>query len=337
LRQRHCIYLFVGTAVGTVSTVGIAILGIGRGFGIPDGILVGMIVSGAFVADKISPISGLYNLTLDTVGKNYKETAKSMLITLIPTLIITALIYYIVGLKYINVDNSQIEFYRNEIFNSFNVTPLLLSLPVIILFLSFLGFKLTRTIFLGLVLGVVFSVVFQNADALQMLNWILFGYKGATASFELNNILVSGGIISMVEVILIVCGAVTLVGIFEKCNIITPIIDNYIGKTKSKSDLIIRTGIISSILTVVTCDQTVGIILPGKMLMKKYEEMQIDLAILARTISDTGTIIAPLMIWNVNAILIKPITGVSALSYAPFAILCYIAPIITFIAAKRVK
>ncbi len=100
--------VFMGTAIGTVSTIGIAILGIGRGFNIPDYILVGMIVSGAFMADKISPISGLLNLTLTTTNTSYKETVKCSLKTMIPTILICALIYYMIGRNYINLDKDNI-------------------------------------------------------------------------------------------------------------------------------------------------------------------------------------------------------------------------------------
>jgi len=61
--------------------------------------------------------------------------------------------------------------------------------------------------------------------------------------------------------------------------------------------------------------------------------MGLDRSILARTISDTGTIIAPLMFWNVNAIIIYGITGISAISYAPYGVLCYICPLVTAISS----
>ena len=61
--------IFMGTAIGTVSTIGIALLGVGKGFGVPAEVLLGAIISGAFIADKISPISGLFNLTLQPLKK----------------------------------------------------------------------------------------------------------------------------------------------------------------------------------------------------------------------------------------------------------------------------
>lgn len=327
------ISFFMGTALGTLSTIGIALFGIGKGLGIPPHILLGSIISGAFIADKISPISGLLNLTLTSTNVKYNKAIKSMLITLIPTYIITAIIYYLIGIKYSYNAYSNFDKYINAIENSFYISPYLLILPLVILFLSIKGFDVVKNIFIGLIVGVIISLTLQNSDFMHVIRYIIFGYKGNTALIELNKILVSGGIVSMIEVLLIVMGAIILNSIFEGTNIIQPIINNIIKNVKNEGDLIIKTGFISSFLTILTCDQTVGIILPGRLLKRKYEEYNIDRSILARTISDSGTIIAPLMPWNVNALIITLISGVSAVKYSVFAVLCYISPIITIIFA----
>lgn len=90
-------------------------------------------------------------------------------------------------------------------------------------------------------------------------------------------------------------------------------------------------------MTVITCDQTMGIVLPSKLLKSKYNELDISKNILARTISDTGTIIAPIIPWNVNSIIVSLVTGVSCLSYGPYAILCILFPIITILVAIKIK
>ena len=194
-----------------------------------------------------------------------------------------------------------------------------------------MGVNSTLTIGIGLVCGGVFSVVLQHMDILSLISSVVFGYQGATASTELNAMLVSGGVVSMIEVILIVVGGVMLVRLFENYGILMPLIDRMMSGVKTKMSLIVRTGIVSSLLTIVTCDQTVGIILPGRVLQKRYQEMNLDMTVLARTISDTGTIIAPLMAWNVNSFIIKSIIGIDASSYAPYAVLCYICPVVTLI------
>ena len=130
----------------------------------------------------------------------------------------------------------------------------------------------------------------------------------------------------MIEVLLIIIGAIALSSIFQGTGFIKPIINKITSKIKSKGELILKTGIVSSILTI-ACDQSVGIILTGGLLKDKYKELGIKNDILARTISDTGIIIAPLIPWNVNSLFILIITGVSTVTYAPYAILCYVFPV----------
>ena len=323
--------VFMGTAVGTISTVGISLLGIGLGLGIPVEIMVGVLVSGAFVADKISPLSGLVNLTMTSVKINYKEMIRGMLVTLIPTLIITAAVYYIIGLKYTSGDYSKLLYYKNAISESFNTSLILLSLPIIVLTLSVLGVNSLKTIGIGLIIGSVLSITFQQMTFAEVLEGVLFGYHGNTLSPELNKMLASGGMISMIEVILVVLGGVILVKLFENSDVLMPVMDKLTSKANSRISLILRTGFISSLMTVVTCDQTVGIILPGRILQDKYKEFKLDNSVLARTISDSGTIIAPLMAWNVNSFIIRPIVGISAAQYASYAVLCYVCPIVTIL------
>jgi NhaC family Na+:H+ antiporter len=133
----------------------------------------------------------------------------------------------------------------------------------------------------------------------------------------------------MIEVLLIVAGAVALSSLLEGTNIINPIIANVMDRAKTKISLIARTAAFSSLLTIVTCDQTAGIILLDRLLQKRFEDLGVSKLKLARTISDTGTTIAPLIPWNINSIIILAITGIPTLQYAPYALLCYIAPIVT--------
>lgn len=325
--------LFMGTAVGTMSTVGIALNGIGLGLGIPAEVMVGVLISGAFIADKASPLSGLVNLIMATVNKNYKEIIKGLMVSLIPLLIITAIIYYIIGLQYSNGDYSQLLLYKNSISEGFNTSLILLSLPVVVIVLSIIGINLIITISIGLFIGTILSILFQHMTLFEVMKGILFGYHGNTSSQQLNDMLISGGMFSMIEVILVVIGGVVLVKLFEKCGILMPLMEKLMAGVKLKTSLIIRTGLISSFMTAITCDQTVGIILPGRILQDKYKELNLDNTVLARTISDTGIIIAPLMAWNVNSFIIKSTTGISANQYAPYAVLCYLCPIITIVVA----
>jgi len=321
---------FMGTAVGSISTVGISLSGIGLSMGIPHSMMVGVLVSGAFIADKISPLSGLLNLTMATVNKNYKEVFKSMIKTLLPTIIITSVIYFFMGRNYIAEGQNLLK-YKEAIRQGFNVSPALFILPALVLILSISGLDSLKTFSIGIIAGGALSIIFQKISLSSVIKALLFGYRGNTPSEELNALLVSGGMVSMIEATFMVAGAFILIKLFERGNVLVPFMDKLTRGINSGMSLIGRTGLISTLMTVVTCDQTSGIILPGTILQEKYQELKIDKAVLARTISDTGTIVAPIMPWNLNSFLIIPITGLGAAQYGPYAVLCYVCPLISMI------
>ncbi|WP_425447393.1 Na+/H+ antiporter NhaC family protein [Dethiothermospora halolimnae] len=323
------ISVVMGTGLGTLSTMGIALLAIGKGLSIPSHILLGTMISGAFLADKISPISGLVNLNLKVTGVKYNQGIKSMMKTLVPVFILSSIIYYFIGENYTSQINPlEISKYQQNIMYSFSISPMLLILPVGVIVMSIFGVKTVPNMSIGIMVGSLISIFYQNISVENLIKYVLMGFK-IQDNPQLSEILKGGGVFPMTEVILIVMGALALNGLFDGTNIIAPIIDGIIKNIKSRGSLIARTGLLSMLLTTATCDQTVGIVVPGKFLKNKYKELNLDNGVLTRTISDTGVVIAPLEPWNVNSILIAVITGISTTEYAPYAVLCYLFPIIT--------
>nr|WP_279221831.1 Na+/H+ antiporter NhaC family protein [Clostridium sp. JN-1] len=74
-------------------------------------------------------------------------------------------------------------------------------------------------------------------------------------------------------------------------------------------------------------------IIPCNFLKDKYKEVKVKNNVLVRTISDTGIAVAPLIPWNANSLFIVAVTGISVSVYIPYAILCYILPLITVLTA----
>lgn len=325
----------MGTGLGTLSTIGIALLGIGKGLGIPEHILLGCIVSGAFISDKISPVSALTNLTMEIVGVDYKTYFRSSIQTLSITVIITSAIYYLIGNSLpITVDAGLLDGYRSSLINNFEISAFLFLIPLGIIVMALLNVNVLLNMTSVIIAGSIVTLIIQKTQLIKLMEYILYGFKSETGDVFIDSILRAGGILPMVEVVFIVMAAVILNAILMSSHILDPLFNRILKNTNTKFSLILKTGIISTLLTTLTCDQTVGIVVPGEILQSKYKEMNIPKVVLARTISDTGTIIAPLEFWNVNALIIVGVTGISALEYAPYAILCFIAPVVTLIFAK---
>jgi len=322
----------MGTSVGTISTVGIALIGIGKGFEIPAHILLGAIISGSFFADRFSPLSGIVNLVLKTIDLKYREYLKSMMETLIPSAIIAGAIYYFIGKNYMSISNPErIAAFQQNISSAFVINPAVLLIPVIVITMSVCGINPIINMSIGVFGGSLISIFMQKRTVSEVFRFILSGYKSTAGIGELDEILRGGGMQSMFELLLILMGAVALSSLLEGAHMIYPIIERFTRNIKTKASMIFRTTVFSSFFSIVTCDQVVGIILLGKFLKNKFEDLGINRVKLARTMADSGTSVAPIIPWNVNSIFIVAITGISASQYIPYSVLCYILPLITML------
>lgn len=325
----------MGTGLGTLSTVGLALFGIGKGFGLPAPILLGAIVSGAFISDKISPVSALTNLTMEIVDIKYKSYFKAQIKTLIITFTISAIIYYILGETMTPlIDTQLLNTYKEALIYNYEISPLLFLIPLAIIIMALTGVNVLKNMIVIFTSGSLIAIFYQKLSIELWFNSVIFGYKSNTGDVFIDSILKAGGIVPMVEVLLIVTAAIVLNGLLNHQKTLDPIFNRILVNTNTPTALVTKTGLISMFLTSITCDQTIGIVVPGQLLKSRYDDMNLDQSILARTISDTGTIIAPLEFWNVNSLIIFGITGISTMTYAPFAILCYLSPLVTILYTK---
>ena len=74
------ISISTGSSWTTSATVGIALIGIGRAIEIPEGMVAGAVISGAYFGDKLSPLSDTTNLAQDVSGSDLFTHIKLSLI-----------------------------------------------------------------------------------------------------------------------------------------------------------------------------------------------------------------------------------------------------------------
>jgi NhaC family Na+:H+ antiporter len=82
------ISLATGTSGGTVGTVGLALIGIDEGLGIPLYLTAGAVVSGAFFGDKMSPLSDTTNLAPAVCGTDLCSHIRGMIATTGPAMLV---------------------------------------------------------------------------------------------------------------------------------------------------------------------------------------------------------------------------------------------------------
>ncbi len=316
--------LFIGTGLGTLSTIGVAIFSLGISAGMPKVLLLGVILSGAYVADRLSPISALVNFTLETVGVSFKAYFVKTLQKMLPAIILTGVFYLIMSMNIKStLTESAILEYKTILSTNFFISGWFFIVPIGVLALSLKGFKSNVTLGFGVISSMVIAITVQHVFLVDLFMYMFNGFH-TNSEAQLIQSLQIGGAKSMIEVVFIVMGGISMSTIFEKCGWINPLVKYVTHHSDTKTALYLRTSLLSIGLDALTCDQTVGIIIPGRNLKEAFADHGLDAADLASIIANSGTALAPLMPWNVNAIIILAITGVPAVEFAPYMVLNFV-------------
>ena len=312
--------LFIGTGLGSLSTIGVAIFSLGLSAGMPKAFLLGAILSGAYVADRLSPISALVNFTTETIGVSFKVYFMKTLKQMLPAMILTGIVYLIMSMNIEStLTGTTILEYKAVLSEAFVISGWFFIVPIGVLVLSLIGFKSNLTLGFGMISSILIAIFVQHVPMTALIGFMYNGFHTSSQVDLIKSLQIGGGS-SMIEVVFIIMGGISMSTIFEKCGWIKPLTDFVTRKSKTKTALYLRTSLMSIGLDALTCDQTVGIIIPGRNLKEAFAGHNLDEGDLAALIANSGTALAPLMPWNVNAIIILAITGVSALEFAPFMI-----------------
>jgi len=84
---------------------------------------------------------------------------------------------------------------------------------------------------------------------------------------------------------------------------------------------------------VLTADQYMAIVLPGRLFRADFKRRGLDPRVLSRCLEGGGTITSPLIPWNTCGVFMFGVLGVSPLQYAPYAFFLFLVPIINVIYA----
>jgi NhaC family Na+:H+ antiporter len=102
------IAVMTGSSWTTIATIGVALVGIGTAHGYEPGWIAGAIISGAYFGDKISPLSDTTVLASSSAGTPLFTHIKFMLVTTVPSFVITLIVFLVVSLLHDQPASTQI-------------------------------------------------------------------------------------------------------------------------------------------------------------------------------------------------------------------------------------
>lgn len=324
--------LATGSSWTTAGTVGIALIGIGQGLGIPTPVVAGAIISGAYFGDKMSPLSDTTNLAPAMAGTTLFEHVRHMIYTTGPSLLIALVLYGIMGMKYAGkeLDLTQIEMIRTALDGSFNtLSPILLIPPVVVILMVVFKMPAIPGLVIGSLLGAIFAWIFQGSNLGDIINAAHYGFVSETGVAEVDTLLTRGGLESMMWTVSLILCALTLGGILEKTGMLEAIANSLLAFAKGTFGLVFVT-IFSCIFTnLVTGEQYLSLVLPGRMYKDEYRKRGLHPKNLSRALEDSGTLTSALIPWNTCGAYMWVTLGVHPFAYLPFAFLNLINPLVS--------
>lgn len=322
-----------GSSWTTVGTVGIALMGVGHGMGMPPAMVAGAIVSGAYFGDKVSPLSDTTNMAPAVAGTDLFTHIRHMVYTTTPSYIISLLLFAILGFQYSGdrFEASVINDILAGISMNFTITPLLLIPPILIIILVIRKVPPIPTLLISSSLGALGAVIFQAADFGDIVHSAHYGFVSETGLDSIDELLSGGGLDSMLNPLSLVFMTISLAGIMEKTGMMQSLADKILSVAKGVGGLIAATVGTCIGVNVLTGDQYLSIVFTGKMYQKQYQKMGLHPKNLSRTLEDAGTLTSPLIPWGACGIFMASTLGVPTVEYLPFAFFNLINPIVATI------
>lgn len=321
-----------GSSWSTASTVGIALVGIGEGLGLPRPMIAGAIISGAYFGDKLSPMSDTTTLAPAMAGATLFDHIKHMLYSTIPSYIITLIGFIILSIRHTNggeVDTAQINSILDALSGSFNINPFLLLIPVFVIGMVVMKVPAIPGLFVGSLLGAAVAVLFQGATLKTALYSLHYGYNGSTGNAMVDELLNRGGLNSMMWTVSIILCAMTFGGIMEKSGMLGCIADQILKFANTTGKLIFATILTPIFINSVAGDQYLSIVIPGRMFKESYEKRGLAPKNLSRALEDSGTMSSPLIPWNTCGAFMMGALGVGPWVYVPYCLFNLTSPLIS--------
>ena len=320
----------LGTSLGTVSTVGLALIVMAKGGNVNLDIASGAIIAGAYFGDRCSPMSSSASLVASLTETNLFINIRNMFLSASIPFIISVILYTIFSLEQpLSFIGTSID---NELTNIFTINWVVLLPAILIVFFSLFRVSVKTSMVISILIASIISVIDQQYSVIDIIEYLVLGFHLDSDS-PLNTIIKGGGIISMWQASLIVYVSCALAGLFDGTNMLRRIEEVFL-RAKTHADLFFCTTVVSILTAAFGCNQSISTVLTNQLLTKTYEERKIDKYKLALDLENTGVVLSALIPWNIAAFVPTTTMNVSYVGFIPYAFYLYLVPLFCILSLK---
>jgi NhaC family Na+:H+ antiporter len=335
-----------GSSWTTAGTLGVAFIGMAPILGMSTTIAAGAVISGAYMGDKMSPLSETTVLVPTLVGGvTVNQHIRGMLWTVVPSFALAFVGYLVLGIvddpssSAIGPDQA-----RDILAAAFNISPLnLLPLAVLVVvtlrqvppFLAIFGVAVFSGVLACFTQRDAVAAFVDEPDQGAVLDSIEAIYSALANGFVSNSgnatiddLFSSGGMSSMLTTVWLILGALSFAAIMEEAGFLDRLIAPMVRRAHTDAGAISSVAATSAGLNVVAGDQYVAVVLPSRVFRTEFARRGLAPRMLSRTVEDTGTVTSPLVPWNSCGAYMTGVLGVSTMQYLPYAFFNMLNPLI---------
>ena len=343
--------VMIGSSWTTIATIGVALLGIGKAEGFSDGVIAGAIISGAYFGDKISPLSDTTVLASSMSKVPMFKHIRYLMYTTVPSIVITLVIFLILGLSHTGNDANLVNEYTNVLKAKFNITPWLMIVPALTAIM--IARRLPALIVLGLstLLAAVAALIFQP-DIIREIGAGISGtgsqakilFTGTietiynsvsveTGNPEVNQLVASKGMIGMLNTVYLIICAMCFGAAMKASGMLHHLASIILPMAKRRVSLVTSTVVTGTALNGIVSDQYLAIILTSSLFKDIYDKEGYEDRLLSRAVEDSATVTSPLFPWSSCGMTQATILSVPTLTYLPYCFFNIISPLMSITVA----
>ncbi|MBR6014871.1 MAG: hypothetical protein IK059_02200 [Firmicutes bacterium] len=320
----------LGTSFGVAGTMGYILMTIGAASGANLVLTGGAIMSGIYFGDRCSYASSSAILTAMLTETDMQKNVPMMLKTGWIPIGSAAVLYGVLSYFY-PMTNTDTSWILTSITDDYNISwPLVV--PALIMFiLPLFRLPIWLTMLISAGIGFICAVFVQGDSALATL---IACFAGVTeARGEMGQLLLGGGMISMVEVSAILILSCSYSEIFESADMLKSVTEK-MEKMIGRLGRFLSTYIIGIASCAIFCNQTIGDIVTVNVIGKAHKASGGTPDEFAMDIENSLILSAGIVPWCLACKVPLALMG-AGISSVPFAFSLYFIPIYYYFAKKR--
>ena len=265
-----------------------------------------------------------------------------MLITTIPSLAISLVIFLIAGFCTVSNSNHEINQFTTALSSRFTITPWLLIVPVVTGVMIAKRLPPVVTLCLSTLLAVVFALIFQPQVLAEIDDGNLF--KGAMQSIYgetsvqttnpmLTSLVATRGMQGMMNTIWLIICAMCFGGSMEAGGMVRSLTRLFVRMIHGRVSMVASTVCSGLMLNLAIADQYICILLSNNMFKRIYDRQGYERCLLSRTTEDSVTVTSVLVPWNTCGMTQSTVLGVATLTYLPYCFFNILSPLMSVVIA----